>query len=190
MGAGATLGIAETDAAALDVGLGVGVGMGAGSGAGVSAGGGSDAAGRNGCASSRLHAGTSESATHAKRTPPRQAKGRIRKGASAFFIGSFFRYHAHGPENHSLVPRLCAAIASLAGCYRSCVRDELPDVRDGLTRKERIVLTVLAATQAERGDRNVPLPMLYGRVLEHVDMSVAELQAIVVRLLARESSGR
>jgi len=70
------------------------------------------------------------------------------------------------------------------------VRDELPDVRDGLTRKERIVLTVLAATQAERGDRNVPLPMLYGRVLEHVDLSIAELQAIVVRLLARESSGR
>jgi hypothetical protein len=70
------------------------------------------------------------------------------------------------------------------------VQDELPDVRDGLTRKERIVLTVLAATQAERGDRNVPLPMLYGRVLEHVDLGVAELQAIVVRLLARESSGR
>ena len=70
------------------------------------------------------------------------------------------------------------------------MRDELPDVRDGLTRKERIVLTVLATTQAERGDRNVPLPMLYGRVLEHVDLSIAELQAIVVRLLARESSGR
>lgn len=63
-------------------------------------------------------------------------------------------------------------------------------MRDGLTRKERIVLTVLATTQAERGDRNVPLPMLYGRVLEHVDLSVAELQAIVVRLLARESLGR
>ena len=70
------------------------------------------------------------------------------------------------------------------------VRDELPDVRDGLTRKERVVLWVLATTQAERGDRNVPLPMLYGRVLEHVDLSVAELQEIVARLGARRSNAR
>jgi hypothetical protein len=67
------------------------------------------------------------------------------------------------------------------------VSDELPDARDGLTRKERVVLWVLSATQAERGDRNVPLPMLYGRVLEHVDMSVAELQRVVARLGARRS---
>ncbi len=60
--------------------------------------------------------------------------------------------------------------------------EELPDARDGLTRKERIVLWVLSTTQAERGDRTVPLPMLYGRVIEHVDMSVAELQDIVARL--------
>ena len=63
--------------------------------------------------------------------------------------------------------------------------DELPDARDGLTRKERVVLWILAATQEERGDRDVPLPMLYGRVLEHVDMSIAELQDIVARLGAR-----
>lgn len=178
---GATLGIAEAHAPGLGAGLGVGVGMGVGRGAGVSAGGGgSDAAGRKGCASSRLHAGTSETAATAKRAAVHQARGRSREGAWAICIGPFFRYHAHGPENHS-GPR---------SCYRSSVRDELPDVRDGLTRKERIVLTVLATTQAERGDRNVPLPMLYGRVLEHVDLSVAELQAIVVRLLARESLGR
>lgn len=61
--------------------------------------------------------------------------------------------------------------------------DELPDVRDGLTRRERIVLWVLSTTQADRGDRNVPL--LYGRVLEHIDMSVAELQEIVGRLEGR-----
>ncbi|HSO34764.1 MAG TPA: hypothetical protein VLT33_19655 [Labilithrix sp.] len=60
--------------------------------------------------------------------------------------------------------------------------DELPDARDGLTRKERIVLWVLSTTQAERSDRNVPLAQLYGRVLEHVDLSVAELQEIVARL--------
>ena len=62
---------------------------------------------------------------------------------------------------------------------------ELPDVRDGLTHKERIVLWVLAKTQAERGDRNVPTTMLYGRVVEHVDMSMTELVAIVERLGAR-----
>lgn len=62
---------------------------------------------------------------------------------------------------------------------------ELPDARDGLTRKERVVLWVLSQLQSERGGRDVPLPMLYGRVLEYVDMSTAELQAIVARLGAR-----
>ena len=68
------------------------------------------------------------------------------------------------------------------------VSDDLPDARDGLTRKERIVLWVLSTTQAERGERNVPLPLLYGRVLEHVDMSIAELQEMVARLGARRPS--
>ena len=67
------------------------------------------------------------------------------------------------------------------------MNDDLPDARDGLTRKERIVLWVLSTTQAERGGRNVPLPMLYGRVVEHVDMSVAELQETVARLGARRA---
>jgi hypothetical protein len=61
-------------------------------------------------------------------------------------------------------------------------RRELPDVRDGLTRRERVVLWVLANTQAELGGRNVPTAMLYGRVVEHVDMSEHELQAILRRL--------
>ncbi len=61
-------------------------------------------------------------------------------------------------------------------------RDSIPDVRDGLTRKERVVLWVLGQLQAERGGRNVPTAMLYGRVTEHVDMSVDELQRILVRL--------
>lgn len=59
--------------------------------------------------------------------------------------------------------------------------DDIPDARDGLTRKERIVLMVLAQAQQERGGRNVPLPMLHGRVIEHVDMSIEELQRIVAR---------
>ena len=57
----------------------------------------------------------------------------------------------------------------------SC-RDHIPDARDGLTRVERVVLHVLRETQRELGGRNVPTAMLYGRVLEHVDLSQEELQ--------------
>ena len=62
---------------------------------------------------------------------------------------------------------------------------ELPDVRDGLTRKERVVLVELAKLQAERGHRSVSLAQLYGRVLEHIDLSQRELQAIVRRLAGK-----
>jgi len=62
------------------------------------------------------------------------------------------------------------------------VRRGPPDVRDGLTREERVVLTVLHATQRERGGRPVPTVQLYGRVLEHIDISIAEMQAILQRL--------
>ena len=60
--------------------------------------------------------------------------------------------------------------------------DDLPDVRDGLTRAERIVLLTLAELQAERHDANVPTPLLYGRVVEKIDLSVGELQRILRRL--------
>jgi hypothetical protein len=63
--------------------------------------------------------------------------------------------------------------------------DELPDVRDGLTRRERIVLWCLSELQAERGDRHVPTGMLYGCVVEHVNMSVEEMQSILVRLVGQ-----
>lgn len=63
--------------------------------------------------------------------------------------------------------------------------DELPDVRDGLTRKERIVLWQIGEIQKERDGRSVPTTMLYGRVLEHVDLSVDELQKILQRLTGR-----
>lgn len=39
------------------------------------------------------------------------------------------------------------------------------DVRDGLTREERVVLWVLHETQKERGDRNVPTAMLWGAMM-------------------------
>ena len=62
----------------------------------------------------------------------------------------------------------------------------LPDVRDGLTYKERIVLYCIHETQKERGDRNVPTLMLYGRVVEYVDMSQDELQRILQRLIGTD----
>ena len=57
--------------------------------------------------------------------------------------------------------------------------DNLPSVRDGLTREQRIVLYCLNQLQKERGGRNVPTVMLYGRVVEHVNMSENELQLIL-----------
>jgi hypothetical protein len=63
--------------------------------------------------------------------------------------------------------------------------DRLPDVRDGLTRVERVVLYVLSQAQRELGGRNVPTALLYGRVVEHVDISVQELQAVLQRLIGR-----
>jgi hypothetical protein len=60
--------------------------------------------------------------------------------------------------------------------------DNLPDSRDGLTRNERIGLYCLDQLQQERGGRNAPTAMLYGRVVEHVDMSEHELQLILQRL--------
>ena len=62
-------------------------------------------------------------------------------------------------------------------------RDYLPDVRDGLTHRERIVLQCLYDLQQERRGRNVPTGMLYGTVVEHVDMTVEEMQSILVRLI-------
>lgn len=64
--------------------------------------------------------------------------------------------------------------------------DGVPDVRDGLTRLERLVLFELHRAQKERGDRSVPTAMLYGRVVEHVSISVEELQAILARLVGKD----
>ena len=61
--------------------------------------------------------------------------------------------------------------------------DRLPDVRDGLTRLERIILYVLAETQRERGGREVPTAMLYGRVVERIDVGQAEFMATLQRLI-------
>jgi hypothetical protein len=60
--------------------------------------------------------------------------------------------------------------------------DDLPDVRDGLTRVERVILTELHKAQAEFGDRHVPVPLLYGRVVEFVNIDPQEFQSILARL--------
>jgi hypothetical protein len=67
------------------------------------------------------------------------------------------------------------------------IRDFLPDVRDGLTRQERVVLWVLHETQKERNGRDVPTVMLWGRVCEHMDISPEELSAMLARLGARRA---
>lgn len=69
----------------------------------------------------------------------------------------------------------------------TAVLDRIPDVRDGLTRVERIVLWQLHELERERGGRMVPTAQLYGRVVEHVDLSERELSAILARLGARRS---
>jgi hypothetical protein len=61
--------------------------------------------------------------------------------------------------------------------------DRLPDVRDGLTRLERVILWQLSVTQKELRGRDVPTAMLYGRVVEHIDVSVDEFQRTLQRLI-------
>ncbi len=63
--------------------------------------------------------------------------------------------------------------------------ETIPDVRDGLTRTQRIILYVLHETQRERQGRYVPTAMLYGRVLEYVNISEAELHVYLDRLGVR-----
>ena len=68
---------------------------------------------------------------------------------------------------------------------RDDIRDIIPDARDGLTRRERIVLYVLDQTQRERSGRNVPTTMLWGRVCEYFYISPEELSEMLARLGAR-----
>ena len=61
--------------------------------------------------------------------------------------------------------------------------EALPDARDGLTRLERIILWQLRLAEQERGGATVPTAMLYGRVVEHINVSVDEFQATLQRLV-------
>ena len=64
-------------------------------------------------------------------------------------------------------------------------RTDLPDARDGLTRLERIILWQLREAEKERGGATVPAALLYGRVVEHIDVSVDEFMATLQRLVGR-----
>ena len=57
------------------------------------------------------------------------------------------------------------------------------DARDGLTRVERIILWQLREAQKELGRDSIPTALLYGRVLEHVDLSQDEFTATLQRLI-------
>ena len=58
-----------------------------------------------------------------------------------------------------------------------------PDARDGLTRLERIILWQLREAQKELGRESVPTALLYGRVVEHINVTVEEFQAVLQRLV-------
>lgn len=60
---------------------------------------------------------------------------------------------------------------------------DLPDARDGLTRLERIILWQLREAERERGGASVPTTMLYGRVCEHISVSVEEFQRVLQKLV-------
>jgi hypothetical protein len=77
-----------------------------------------------------------------------------------------------------------APVARPRARYRKLHLDDLmPDVRDGLTRPERIVLWMLHEAQKEFPGRNVPTALLYGRVVEHVNLSVPQFQNILARMV-------
>jgi hypothetical protein len=61
------------------------------------------------------------------------------------------------------------------------------DARDGLTRLERIILWQLDLAQKETGRQTVPTAMLYGRVVEHISVSVQEFQRVLQKLVLSRS---
>jgi hypothetical protein len=56
------------------------------------------------------------------------------------------------------------------------VDDAVPDVRDGLTRVQRVVLYELHRARLELGRESIPTALLYGRVVEHLALSPDELR--------------
>ena len=69
---------------------------------------------------------------------------------------------------------------------RTMTDDRIPDVRDGLTREQRVVLYVLSQLQRERGDHNVPTTLLWGRVCEYLYITPERLSELLAQLGARK----
>jgi hypothetical protein len=63
--------------------------------------------------------------------------------------------------------------------------DRLPDVRDGLTRLARAILVVLREAERERGGGHVPTALIYGRVVELVNVSQEEFMQALQRMIKR-----
>ena len=59
------------------------------------------------------------------------------------------------------------------------LKQVLPDARDGLTEKERIILYCLQQLQNELSREFVPSIMLYGRVCEFIDITERDLQSVL-----------
>jgi hypothetical protein len=66
--------------------------------------------------------------------------------------------------------------------------DDIPDVRDGLSRVERVILHELHKAETEFEGRRVSTALLYGRVVEHVNVDPREFQEILARLGGRQTS--
>ncbi len=75
----------------------------------------------------------------------------------------------------------------MASRWNRAADDYLPDVRDGLTRLDRVILVELSRAQKELRGRHVPTALLYGRVVEYVNVSVPEFQRTLARLVGKAS---
>jgi len=68
---------------------------------------------------------------------------------------------------------------------RDPMLDRIPDVRDGLTREQRVILYTLYEAEKERPGKAVPSLMLYGRVCERMPISKARFKALLAQLVGR-----
>ena len=63
--------------------------------------------------------------------------------------------------------------------------DDMPDIRDGLTRLQRVILLELRKAQEQEGGA-ISTALLYGRVVEHLDVSKQQF----LRALTTLGAGR
>lgn len=61
----------------------------------------------------------------------------------------------------------------------------LPDLRDGFNDKERVILHCLNELQKELDGRRAPTILLYGRVVELIDIGEDEFQSILTKLTGK-----